>query len=54
MVSEYGIEGSLVYVLVVDLCEIINCDGYVMLWLDLVFGCDEVCLLVDLLCFCKG
>jgi len=48
VVSDYGIEGSLVYALSADLRETLNRDGQVTLWLDLVPGRDETRLLADL------
>lgn len=48
VVSEYGIEGSLIYALAADLRETLNRDGAVTLELDLVPGRDEARLLADL------
>lgn len=48
VVSEYGIEGSLIYALATDLRETLNRDGAVTLELDLVPGRDEARLLADL------
>lgn len=48
VISEYGIEGSLVYALAADLRESLNRDGHVQLQLDLVPGRDEARLLADL------
>lgn len=48
VVSEYGIEGSLVYALSADLRETINRDGSATLWLDLVPGREQDRLAADL------
>ncbi|AMJ57017.1 MULTISPECIES: TIGR03862 family flavoprotein [Stenotrophomonas] len=48
VVSQYGIEGSLIYALAADLRETLNRDGAVTLGLDLVPGRDEARLLADL------
>ena len=48
VVSQYGIEGSLIYALAADLRETLNRDGAVTLELDLVPGRDETRLLADL------
>ncbi|MNN13888.1 hypothetical protein D3C81_1269340 [compost metagenome] len=48
VVSEYGIEGSLIYALSADLRETLNRDGHVQLELDLVPGRDDDRLLADL------
>jgi uncharacterized flavoprotein (TIGR03862 family) len=48
VVSEYGIEGSLVYALSADLRETINRDGSATLWLDLVPGREQERLVADL------
>jgi uncharacterized flavoprotein (TIGR03862 family) len=48
VVSEYGIEGSLIYALAADLRETLNRNGAVTLELDLVPGRDEARLLADL------
>ncbi len=48
VVSQYGIEGSLIYALAADLRETLNRDGAVTLELDLVPGRDEARLLADL------
>lgn len=48
VVSEYGIEGSLVYALSADLRETINRDGSATLWLDLVPGREPQRLADDL------
>lgn len=48
VVSEYGIEGSLVYALSADLRETINRDGSATLWLDLVPGREQQRLADDL------
>ena len=48
VVSQYGIEGSLIYALAADLRETLNRDGAVTLELDLVPGRDEARLLTDL------
>ncbi|WP_282266471.1 TIGR03862 family flavoprotein [Stenotrophomonas sp. PS02298] len=48
VVSQYGIEGSLIYALAADLREALNRDGAVTLELDLVPGRDETRLLADL------
>ena len=48
VVSEYGIEGSLVYAIAADLREAINRDGHASLTLDLVPGRDETRLLAEL------
>ena len=48
VVSEYGIEGSLIYALSADLRETLNRDGQVQLELDLVPGRDDERLLADL------
>ncbi|WP_303749650.1 TIGR03862 family flavoprotein [Stenotrophomonas pigmentata] len=48
VISEYGIEGSLIYALAADLRETLNRAGAVTLELDLVPGRDEARLLADL------
>ncbi|WP_269790706.1 TIGR03862 family flavoprotein [Stenotrophomonas sp. Iso1] len=48
VVSEYGIEGSLIYALSADLRETLNRDGQARLELDLVPGRDDARLLTDL------
>ena len=48
VVSQYGIEGSLIYALAADLRETLNRNGAVTLELDLVPGRDEARLLADL------
>ncbi|WP_296253123.1 TIGR03862 family flavoprotein [uncultured Stenotrophomonas sp.] len=48
VVSQYGIEGSLIYALAADLRETLNREGTVTLELDLVPGRDEARLLADL------
>lgn len=48
VVSQYGIEGSLVYALSADLRETINRDGSATLWLDLVPGREQDRLAADL------
>ncbi len=48
VISEYGIEGSLIYALAADLRETLNRDGHVQLELDLVPGRDEARLLAEL------
>lgn len=54
VVSQYGIEGSLIYALAADLRETLNRDGAVTLELDLVPGRDEARLLADLARARKG
>ena len=48
VISDYGIEGSLIYALSADLREQINRDGHAVLHLDLVPSRDEARLLADL------
>ncbi|MCD9088748.1 TIGR03862 family flavoprotein [Stenotrophomonas sp. SY1] len=48
VISEYGIEGSLIYALAADLRETLNRDGHVTLELDLVPGREESRLLAEL------
>ncbi len=48
VISDYGIEGSLIYALSADLREQINRDGHAVLHLDLVPGREEARLLADL------
>lgn len=48
VVSEYGIEGSLVYAASADLRESLRVTGSATLWLDLVPGRDQSRLLADL------
>ncbi len=48
VISEYGIEGSLIYALSADLREALNREGQVQLELDLVPGREESRLLADL------
>ncbi len=48
VISEYGIEGSLIYALAADLRETLNRQGQAQLELDLVPGREEARLLADL------
>lgn len=54
VVSQYGIEGSLIYALAADLRETLNREGAVTLELDLVPGRGEARLLADLARARKG
>ena len=54
VLTETGIEGSLVYAIAADLRETLNRDGAVTLELDLVPGRDEARLLADLARARKG